>query len=188
MKIAGVAGILLLIAACGADVEPGQAAATSTPTVTSTPMPILPLIVIDPEFGLRVQTSEGMVDPEGVIGSEMLEQILAIACETKPESCQQDQLMLPDALEPAVSAARERLVDEYGASGARMKLLSIEEVIWADPSLGCSESSTFSPLAPQFIPGYKFTYSRDVGLIVVHADAEGKTAVICGSTARLVPN
>ena len=95
---------------------------------------------------------------------------------------------MPDELKPATLAARERLMAEHGTAGARMRLLSIEEVIWADPSLGCPESSTFSPLAPQFILGYKFTYSGSVGLTVVHADAEGETAMICGSTVQLLPN
>lgn len=80
-------------------------------------------------------------------------------------------------LEEAEKAARAALAADLGIDPAEPRLISIEEVLWGDASLGCPEPGM--AYIQMIVPGYRLVFEHAGQRYEYHTDQEGSRAVTC---------
>lgn len=77
----------------------------------------------------------------------------------------------------AEEAARAALAADLGIDPAEPRLISIEEVLWGDASLGCPEPGM--AYIQMIVPGYRLVFEHAGQGYEYHTDQEGSQAVTC---------
>jgi len=85
-------------------------------------------------------------------------------------------LVEAQAAEPLVELSRADLACRLGIDGAKIEVLSAEEVQWPDASLGCPQPGM--AYAQVQTPGFKIMLQARGQTYTYHTD-EGRTAVLC---------
>ncbi len=77
----------------------------------------------------------------------------------------------------AVSAAREALSASLGVSSSQIELLSVEEVMWGNTSLGCPEPG--KQYAEVIVPGFRVIFEYEGQKYEYHTNIDGSMVVTC---------
>lgn len=88
-----------------------------------------------------------------------------------------DEFEVVSHLDDAAAAARAYLAENLGVGESDLRLLSTEDILWNDTSLGCPEPGKV--YAQVITPGYRFTFQRGESRFEVHTDLDGTHAAVC---------
>ncbi len=77
----------------------------------------------------------------------------------------------------AIVAAREALSASLGVSSSQIELLSVEEVMWGNTSLGCPEPG--KQYAEVIVPGFRVIFEYEGQKYEYHTNIDGSEIVTC---------
>ncbi|MFQ5944837.1 MAG: hypothetical protein ACE5NC_01120 [Anaerolineae bacterium] len=88
-----------------------------------------------------------------------------------------DETEVVSHLGDAAAAARSFLAETLGVEESDLRLLSTEDVLWNDTSLGCPEPGKV--YLQVITPGYRFTFQHGAERFEVHTNLDGTQTVTC---------
>ncbi len=88
-----------------------------------------------------------------------------------------DAIEVVSHLDDAAAAARAFLAENLGVEESDLRLLSTEDVLWNDTSLGCPEPGKV--YLQVLTPGYRLTFQHGAERLEVHTNHDGTQAATC---------